>query len=342
MTLVHIPHATSGWVAGQHVRLRVFFSSRVFESHPFTILSAPPDVSCISSMPSGLSLGIRAAGDWTRALNKYANEMVKTMEESTLRSGDTVDLSTEKIRTSSEAGVPVQVLVDGPYGGSSIDLGDYETVLLLSGGSGITFTLGLLDDIVGRCLIGGRKNREKTKRIEFSWCIGSFGQLDWFSSALMDIATIAAASATSSSPLYLHISVYVTCLCNPDAIPPIPNCDVIVLKPSAYQILQHLIYPPTDNISATDGFDAVPSPSKESESNPALSPTEIVILDEEADIPLVSQKLPWMKPGGGVAVCASGPASLMIETANAVSRVQWNTKGRELGQIGLHTEVFAL
>lgn len=172
---VHVPHATSGWVAGQHVRLRVFFSGRVFESHPFTILSAPPDVSCISSMPSGLSLGIRVAGDWTRALNKYANEMAKTMGESALRSGDTVDLSTEKMGTSSEAGVPVQVLVDGPYGGSSIDLGDYETVLLLSGGSGITFTLGLLDDIVGRCTIGGRKNRERTKRIEFSWCIGSFG-----------------------------------------------------------------------------------------------------------------------------------------------------------------------
>lgn len=95
-------------------------------------------------------------------------------------------------------------------------------------------------------------------------------------------------------------------------------------------------------MSATDGFDAVPSSSKESEFNPELSPTEIIILDEEADMPLVSQKLPWMNQGGGVAVCASGPTSLMIETANAVSRVQLNTKSRELGQIGLHTEVFAL
>ena len=32
--------------------------------------------------------------------------------------------------------------------------------------------------------------------------------------------------------------------------------------------------------------------------------------------------LPWIKPGGGFAVCASGPASLTGETANAVSPVQ--------------------
>ena len=71
--------------------------------------------------------------------------------------------------------VPVQVMIDGPYGGCSVDLGDHETILLFSGGSGITFTLGLLDDIVGRCTKKGRSNGERTRRIEFGWCIRSFG-----------------------------------------------------------------------------------------------------------------------------------------------------------------------
>jgi len=124
-------------------------------------------------MPSGLSLGVRVTGDWTRALNRYANEMAKVMVESPIRSdGAAIDV-VEK-RESLES--PVQVLIDGPYGGPSIDLGDYETVLLVSGGSGITFTLGLLDDIVGRCIRKGRINGEKTKRIELSWCIRSFGE----------------------------------------------------------------------------------------------------------------------------------------------------------------------
>lgn len=72
-------------------------------------------------------------------------------------------------------GVPVQVMLDGPYGGCSVDLGQYESVLLVAGGSGATFTLGLLDDIVGRCLKLGRKDGEKTRRIEFAWCVRSYG-----------------------------------------------------------------------------------------------------------------------------------------------------------------------
>jgi ferric-chelate reductase len=124
-------------------------------------------------MPPGLSLGIRVAGDWTRALNSHANEMLKTME-SPIRTIEVAEKRSPKGRQEILE-VPVQVLIDGPYGGSSVDLGDYETVLLISGGSGITFALGLLDDIVGRCIRKGRKNGEKTKRIELSWCIRSFG-----------------------------------------------------------------------------------------------------------------------------------------------------------------------
>lgn len=75
-----------------------------------------------------------------------------------------------------QPGVPVQVMLDGPYGGSSVDLGDYESALLVAGGSGATFTLGILDDIVARCVKLGRRNGEKTRRIEFVWCIRSFGK----------------------------------------------------------------------------------------------------------------------------------------------------------------------
>lgn len=75
-------------------------------------------------------------------------------------------------------GAPVQVMFDGAYGGCSIDLGDFESVMLVAGGSGVTFTLGLLDDIVGRCVKLARAGREKTRRIEFVWCIRSFGARD--------------------------------------------------------------------------------------------------------------------------------------------------------------------
>lgn len=69
----------------------------------------------------------------------------------------------------------MQVMIDGPYGGCSVDLGEHETALLFAGGSGITFTLGILDDIVGRVVRRGRRYGERTRRIEFAWCVRSFG-----------------------------------------------------------------------------------------------------------------------------------------------------------------------
>lgn len=69
----------------------------------------------------------------------------------------------------------VMVMIDGPYGGLSLDLGQYENVLLFAGGAGATFAMGVLDDIVGRITRLNRRNGERTRRIEFAWCVKSFG-----------------------------------------------------------------------------------------------------------------------------------------------------------------------
>lgn len=119
----------------------------MFESHPLTILNAPAPISCTSS--GELILGARVCGDWTRALNNMA-------------------LTAEKLRH-------VNVMIDGPYGGSTVEIGEYESVLLVAGGSGVTFTLSLLDDIIGRIVNMKRSGGERTSRVEFAWCIRSFG-----------------------------------------------------------------------------------------------------------------------------------------------------------------------
>ena len=82
----------------------------------------------------------------------------------------------------------MQVMIDGPYGGCSVDLGEHETALLFAGGSGITFTLGILDDIVGRVVRRGRRYGERTRRIEFAWCVRSFGAYFTF---IISLATMA-------------------------------------------------------------------------------------------------------------------------------------------------------
>jgi ferric-chelate reductase len=118
-------------------------------------MSAPASISCLS--PPGLVLGARVSGDWTRALNTYAiQEKDTTLNEKS-------------------SAVQVQVMLDGAYGGNSLDLGRYEHVLLIAGGSGATFAVGLLDDIIGRCARLRRRAGEVTKRIEFVWSVKSFG-----------------------------------------------------------------------------------------------------------------------------------------------------------------------
>jgi ferric-chelate reductase len=72
--------------------------------------------------------------------------------------------------------VPVHVMIDGPYGGCGLDLGEYENVLLVAGGAGVTFTLGLLDYLVGRVVRHQRGRGERTRRVEFAWAVRSLGE----------------------------------------------------------------------------------------------------------------------------------------------------------------------
>ncbi|KAK7027523.1 ferric-chelate reductase Frp1 [Paramarasmius palmivorus] len=302
MTLIRIPHCDSGWEAGQHIRLRVFFSGRVFESHPLSIMNAPSPNSCLTGPNArGVILGARVRGDWTRALNTYAEAEKASIISSTSKIVDEEVVSD----------VPIQVMVDGPYGGCSLDLGRYESILLIAGGSGATFTLGLLDDIVGRCTRLGRSRGERTRRIEFAWYVKSFGAIEWFASMLADIAK----AADSVEDLDLHVSVFVTCLCNPEAVPWIPNMDVLMQKPEPKELLMQLIMLSVGSSSAHKTLDS-----------------------ESGTSARVGSRA---RTGGGLAVCAAGPEGLVRKAGNAVARMSL-TRGIELGGIDLHTEVYSM
>lgn len=61
-------------------------------------------------------------------------------------------------------------LVEGPYGGLGYDVVEQENVLLIAGGSGMSFTLGVLDEIVGR-----RKKSGSGGKIEVVWAVRERG-----------------------------------------------------------------------------------------------------------------------------------------------------------------------
>jgi len=151
----------------------------------------------------------------------------------------------------------------------------------------------------------------------------------------MDIAHAAASSSMSVAPLDLHILIYVTCLCNPKAVPPIPNCDVNIIRPSLYKVILDLTAPDLPQSGCSFSSPDISLPGK----TPATR--NIETLDAEA-VGNIRNKSPLVRGGGGLAVCASGPQGMTQEAANAVARIQMSRRGSQLGGVGLHTEVFVL
>ncbi|KAJ8579435.1 hypothetical protein M405DRAFT_835804 [Rhizopogon salebrosus TDB-379] len=277
MTLTRVHNCDDGWLVGQHVRLRVFFSNRAFKSHPLIIPCAPPSHSCLSS--PGFILAARTNGDWTWALDTYTRKEQERLQVN----GKSEGVSFVSVK-------------------SSVYLGRYESALLVAGGSGITFTLGLLDDIVGRCIKLGRSQGERTRKIELAWCIRSFDKIsckdviEWFAPMLIDIGT-----AASNSSINLHISIYVTCLCDPEAVPAIPNSIVMPSRPSVHDPLASFINLPCEN---EDSRDTVTKRRR-------------------------------------VAVCASDSESITREARNPAARIGL-TASIDVGGIALHTGLFSL
>ncbi|KAL5479082.1 FRP1_2 [Sanghuangporus weigelae] len=344
MTIVRIHDCVSGWTVGQHVRLRVFFPHRMLESHALTIMNAPQTTTCLvdAGFEQELILGARVSGDWSRALNAYTrrrnalsvgdadeealsptkSSKFSVASEAEVEDGESIHLSElpvmSKSENASEAllsnssdwspadhGTSVQVMLDGPYGGCSIDVGTFEHVLFVAGGSGVTFTLSLLDDLVGRCLKLGRRNGEVTRRVAFTWCIRSLSALHWVSPLL---STIASRTSTSDSTVDLHITIHVTRASPSDEETPdipFPNCDIIFTRPTIREIID-------DFASTREAADA---------ENPGAS--------------LISSGREWES----LAICAAGPESLTNETKNSAARLALRNPRR---RIGSHTETFFL
>ena len=198
MTRVGMPGLTKGWRyvpsnlgiraltddpnrAGQHLSIRLFFSppslkissaARLFEAHPFSIATAPPSVGVLNSTvdlthPRGVELFIRSCGEgtWTGDLLETAQlgaQIARGLPASTNEDGQP-----QKKRL-----LHMLALVEGPYGG----LGPYtemdqESILLVAGGSGMGFTIGVLDEIVGRRIKSGAGGK-----ISLVWAVRERGQ----------------------------------------------------------------------------------------------------------------------------------------------------------------------
>ncbi|KAL2216955.1 putative metalloreductase [Thermoascus aurantiacus ATCC 26904] len=200
VTRITIENPVISWEPGQHVFLSCH-SIVPLQSHPFTIASIPSD--------QKLEFFVRAEKGGTRRFFRYASKYHELL-------GAPQSAGSSSLRT---------VFVEGPYG-KMRPLRQFDSVVLLAGGMGITFTVPLLRDIVEawkqECLQSSAPSRVSfltparlaaTKRIRFVWVIKSRTQLGWFETQLQSVLEDAKACQQAQPDFCreVELSVYVTC-----------------------------------------------------------------------------------------------------------------------------------
>ncbi len=140
------------WKAGQHVYLACHSSSPL-QSHPFTIASLPED--------GRMEFLIRRKTGTTKRFFAHAEKH------------QNLPFSINDIPASSK----VPAIIDGPYGRMK-PLQQFDSIFFIAGGSGSTFTMPLMRDVVAAWK-GEKLSRWKisvgaaTKHIQFIWVIKS-------------------------------------------------------------------------------------------------------------------------------------------------------------------------
>lgn len=166
LTRVEMPNLNAGWRTGQHVRLRILSTAMglwgMTEAHPFTIAS-------VSKTEEGLVLLCKKAGTWTTKMYEIAG---------TSAYGE----------HGKEVGRSIRVMVEGPYGtypqtpqvpiqtelsqtggvGNTV-IPSYSGAMFVVGGSGVTFALSAVQDLVRS------GNSSNVTDIDIIWCIADPG-----------------------------------------------------------------------------------------------------------------------------------------------------------------------
>ncbi|CAK1356680.1 Ferric/cupric reductase transmembrane component 7 [Cercospora beticola] len=178
------------WRPGSHVLLSIP-KFGLMQSHPATILSTP------DSHDGDLVFLLKGHGGFTKKIYHGANTSSEALIS---EKKDNSDIE----RNAQIANATHVAVIDGPYGGTQSDLAAFDSALLLSGSTGITFNLSILQHLAERVTTQGR--RLPIRRVHLVWCVKSSSSARWLNK---EIAT--AYEKLHAQGINVQISIYVTC-----------------------------------------------------------------------------------------------------------------------------------
>ena len=191
-----ISNTPVSWRPGQHVFLSCHGIAPL-QSHPFTIASIPQD--------------------------KQMDFLVKSKSGATKRFYAQAE-GCQSLPTSNKDLRPRQtfpVVIDGPYGRMR-PLQQFDSIFLIAGSSGATFTVPLMRDIVaqwkqdtGKTIDGIQFWRTPkgavTRYIRFIWVIKSREQYSWFAGQLFHVVEDIEELRKDGQDIDIDMSIYITC-----------------------------------------------------------------------------------------------------------------------------------
>ncbi|KAH8116762.1 ferric reductase NAD binding domain-containing protein [Phellopilus nigrolimitatus] len=286
-----------GWEAGQSAYVTVpSVSLLVLEAHPFTIASIDaPELVRDDPRAGGISderqevktmkFIIRACEGFTRRLHDYA--VISCAKEGTCK---------------------LPVFVDGPYSHPPI-LEEYESIVLVSGGSGVAYTLPLLLKIL-------RQADSRTtlcRRVLFIWSIRHRDHVSWIWDDL--------SKALESLPpnIYVSIRIHVS---NPHARTSAVLAFSGESESSPLLLRSSSEFETEDTACSTEVDLHGPEVGKDLESQTALSDIGVILKEGRPNIDALLSEEILNNPGVArkAAVIVSGPGSLADSVRSTLSK----------------------
>ena len=175
------------WSPGAYVLLSIPKFGKT-ESHPATIVSTP------RSHDGDMVFMLKCRGGFTkRIMTSASNSTTSLLPHTKQESKTQTNLHVETYRA----------FINGPYGGSQSDFAAFDSVCLIAGSTGVTFTLAILLNLAERAAMG---RKLPVRRVHFVWCVKDVNWTTWCANEISS-----SYGKLNAVGIQVDVSVYVTC-----------------------------------------------------------------------------------------------------------------------------------